>query len=139
MAMAVAGSCSSDSTPSLGTSMCRWCGPGKDKKPKKRKKEKKNYEGNNKASPSETGPAQRFLPPSRLQAAWKEREAADRQGPARLSGFLDLRVCTHLLFSKYVLITDEEMCEAPPEGGGSTCVCVCMSVCLWGWGRGFPR
>lgn len=46
------------------------------------------------------------LPPSRLQAAWEAGEATDMQGPARLSGFLDLRVCTHLLFSKYVLITD---------------------------------
>ena len=32
VAVAVAGSCSSDSTPSLGTSICRGCGPKKKKK-----------------------------------------------------------------------------------------------------------
>lgn len=33
------------------------------------------------------------------------RAAADRQSPALLSGFLDMRVYIHLLFSIYVLIT----------------------------------
>lgn len=33
------------------------------------------------------------------------RAAADRQNPALLSAFLDMRVYIHLLFSKYVLIT----------------------------------
>ena len=32
VAVVVAGSCSSDSTPSLGTSVCRGCGPKKKKK-----------------------------------------------------------------------------------------------------------
>ena len=36
-----AGSCSSDSTPSLGTSMCRGCDPKKEKK-KKREREREN-------------------------------------------------------------------------------------------------
>ena len=35
VAVAVAGSCSSDSTPSLGTSICHRCGPKKTKKKKK--------------------------------------------------------------------------------------------------------
>ena len=38
VAVAVAGSRSSDTTPSLGTSICCGCGP---KKPKKKKKERK--------------------------------------------------------------------------------------------------
>lgn len=33
------------------------------------------------------------------------RAAADRQNPALLSGFLDMRIYIHLLFSKYVLST----------------------------------
>ena len=37
VAVAKAGSYSSDSTPSLGTSICRGCGPRKDKKSKKKK------------------------------------------------------------------------------------------------------
>ena len=37
-AVAQAGSCSSDSTPNLGTSICHGCG---SKKPKKKKKKKK--------------------------------------------------------------------------------------------------
>ena len=38
VAVAYAGSCSSDSTPSLGTSICPGCGPKKEKKKKKRKR-----------------------------------------------------------------------------------------------------
>ena len=38
VAMAEAGSCSSNSTSSLGTSMCCRCGPKKQKKKKKKKK-----------------------------------------------------------------------------------------------------
>ena len=38
VAMAVVGSCSLDSTSSLGTSICRTCGPKKKKKKKKKKK-----------------------------------------------------------------------------------------------------
>ena len=38
--VAEAGSCSSDSTPSLGTSICLRCGPKKQKKKKKKKKNK---------------------------------------------------------------------------------------------------
>ena len=34
--VAVAGSCSSDAAPSLGTSICRKCGPKKQKKKKKK-------------------------------------------------------------------------------------------------------
>ena len=41
MAVAVAGSYSSDSTPSLGTPICCECGPKKTKKKKKRKKGRK--------------------------------------------------------------------------------------------------
>ena len=37
--MAVAGSCSSDLIPSLGTSICRGCGPEKQKAKKKKKSE----------------------------------------------------------------------------------------------------
>lgn len=44
----------------------------------------------------------RPLPPSGLG----DGGAADRPGPAGLPGFLDLRVCTHLLFSKYVSLAD---------------------------------
>ena len=40
VAVAYAGSCSSDSTPSLGTSVCPECNP---KKKKKKKKKKSNY------------------------------------------------------------------------------------------------
>ena len=40
VAVVVAGSCSSDSTPSLGSSMCCGCGPKKKWKERKRKKEK---------------------------------------------------------------------------------------------------
>ena len=36
-----AGSCSSDSTPRLGTSICLGCGPKKKKKKKKKEGEKK--------------------------------------------------------------------------------------------------
>ena len=39
VAVAYAGSCSSDSTPSLGTSICPGCGPKKEKKKKEKKKE----------------------------------------------------------------------------------------------------
>ena len=38
MAVAVAGSCSSDSTPSLGNSMCHRCDPKKQKQKEKKKK-----------------------------------------------------------------------------------------------------
>ena len=38
VAVAVAGSCSSDSTPSLGTSMCCGCGSKKEKKRKEKKR-----------------------------------------------------------------------------------------------------
>ena len=41
VAMAVAGSCSSDSTSSLETSICLECGPKRQKK--KKKKKEKNY------------------------------------------------------------------------------------------------
>ena len=37
VAVAVAGSCSSNLTPSLGTSICHGCGPKKSKRPKKKK------------------------------------------------------------------------------------------------------
>ena len=40
LAVAVAGSYSSDSVPSLGTSICRGCGPKKTKDQKKKKKER---------------------------------------------------------------------------------------------------
>ena len=40
MAVVWAGSCSSDSTPSLGTSICHGCGPKKEKKRKKKKKKR---------------------------------------------------------------------------------------------------
>ena len=40
VAVAVAGSCSSDSTPRQGTSICCKSGPKKDKKRKKKEKEK---------------------------------------------------------------------------------------------------
>ena len=39
VAVAYAGSCSSDSTPSLGTSICPGGGPKKEKKKKEKKKE----------------------------------------------------------------------------------------------------
>ena len=39
VAVAWAGNCSSDSTPSLGTSICGWCVP------KKGKKKKKSFDG----------------------------------------------------------------------------------------------
>ena len=42
MAMVKAGSCSSNLTPSLRTSICRRHGPKKTKKKKERKKEKRN-------------------------------------------------------------------------------------------------
>ena len=35
VAVAVGGSCSSNSTPNLGTSICSWCGPKKTKAKKK--------------------------------------------------------------------------------------------------------
>ena len=41
VAMAVAGRCSSDSSPSLGTSICHRFGPKKQKKKKKKEKKKK--------------------------------------------------------------------------------------------------
>ena len=41
VAVVQVGSCSSDSTPSLRTSICLGCGPKKTKKKKKKKKEKK--------------------------------------------------------------------------------------------------
>ena len=47
VAVAQAGGYTSDSTPSLGTSICRRSGPGKDKKTKKKKKrkERKHLQG----------------------------------------------------------------------------------------------
>ena len=41
VAVAKAGSCSSDLTPSLGTSKCHWWGPKKKKKKKKERKKKR--------------------------------------------------------------------------------------------------
>ena len=41
MAVAVAGNCSSSSAPSLGTSMCCWHGPKKQKKQKNKKQKNK--------------------------------------------------------------------------------------------------
>ena len=41
VAVAVAGSCNSDLTPSLGTSICYGCGPKKQKKTKKQKTKNK--------------------------------------------------------------------------------------------------
>ena len=43
-AVASAGSCSSDSTPSLGNSICHWCGPKKQKDKQTKKKEKRKIE-----------------------------------------------------------------------------------------------
>ena len=45
VAVAVAGSYSSDSTPSLGTSICPGCGPQKTKKKKKKKKQNVSITG----------------------------------------------------------------------------------------------
>ena len=42
VAVAKSGSCSSDSTPSLGTSICPGCSPKKKKRKKKKRKKKKN-------------------------------------------------------------------------------------------------
>ena len=39
VAVAVAGNYSSDLTPSLGTSICCWCGPKKEKKERERERE----------------------------------------------------------------------------------------------------
>ena len=44
MAVATAGSCSVDLTPSLGTSICCRCGPKKKKKKKERKRKKERRE-----------------------------------------------------------------------------------------------
>ena len=77
MAVAVAGSCSSDSTLSLGTSICRKCSPNKQKRKKKR-------EGNSGTGSKEPGTegeetislCQGGLPPCKGQVT--DRTAEDR-------------------------------------------------------------
>ena len=49
-AVVEASSCSSDSTPRLGTSICRGCGPIKKKKEKEKKAKTKPKEKNNVSS-----------------------------------------------------------------------------------------
>ena len=56
VAVAVAGSCSSDWTPSLGTSICHRHGPKKKKKERKKEKEKAIAESQAPPFPSVAGP-----------------------------------------------------------------------------------
>ena len=45
VAVVQAGSCGSDSAPSLETSICHWCGPKETKKKKKKRKRKDGPQG----------------------------------------------------------------------------------------------
>lgn len=88
------------------------------------------------SGPASMGQASSAVSPE-LTAGSLEAGAADRQGPSWLSGFLDLRACAHLLFSKYVLIT-KGWSKAPQRTlvvyvSACISVCVCVSVCVSGW------
>lgn len=88
----------------------------------------RNLQEKHRGQPQPDPPAQQFLPAPR-PALWVS-PSEQAAGPAS-AGFLDLRVCAHLLFSKYVFSTDLGMCEAPKRVGWK-CVClrVCASVCV---------
>ena len=83
MAVAVAGRCSSDLTPSLGTSICHRCNSKKQKKKKKKKKKKK-----------------RERESRRKKGGKKERKKGRKEEGEKETGYLEKR--TTLLLSSYL-------------------------------------